>query len=308
MKCRRRGFSLIDLIVVIAIIAILIALLLPAIQATREAARRVQCQGHLKQLGLAMHNYHDTFLTLPPGHVSPPGDKLNRYMSAQTMLLPFLEQANIYDATNFWLGPTDVANSTARKAQLKSYICPSDLAPATEFGGTNYAFVAGSKPSIAWDGKDVKKTPNGLFFQISKTHFQQVPDGLSNTMAAMEITRGHAEVNDAQRAYAVKDPPLPAMLDPTAARGEKRAYDRGGCWMVGGFLQTLITVTLPINSTEFDLSHGLLEGGLSSSRSFHRGGVNVLISDGSVRFVANSIDQRTLEGMATRNGGEAVNQ
>jgi prepilin-type processing-associated H-X9-DG protein/prepilin-type N-terminal cleavage/methylation domain-containing protein len=308
MKPRRRGFSLLDLIVVIAIIAILIALLLPAVQATRAAARRAQCQNNLKQLGLAMHNYYDSFAVLPPGHVSPPGDKLNRYMSAHTMILPFMEEAAAYDRTNFHLSPIHAANKTARAVSLKSYLCPADPAPPTEFGGTNYAFVAGSKPSIAWDGKDSKNQPNGLFYQISKTRFQQVPDGLSNTMMAMEITRGQDQVFNAQRAYAVKAPPLPATLEPSAERGDKRAFDRGGSWMVGGFLQTLITVTLPINTQDNDLSYGLLEGGLSSSRSFHPGGVNVLFGDGSVRFVSNSIDARALEGMATRNGAEVINQ
>src|SRR4028118_1540239 len=100
MKSRRRGFSAMDLIVVIAVIAILIALLLPAIQKAREAARRAQCQNNLKQLGLAMHNYHDVSMTFPPGHVSPPGDKLARYMSAHTMILPFVEQATAFNQTN----------------------------------------------------------------------------------------------------------------------------------------------------------------------------------------------------------------
>jgi len=308
MKNRRRGFSLIDLLVVIAIIAILIALLLPAVQAAREAARRAQCQNNLKQLGLGMHNYHDTFGTLPPGHVSPPGDKLGRYMSAFTMVLPFMEQAAAYDRTNFSLSPIDVANKTARMTKVATFLCPADPAPPPEFGGTNYAFVAGNKPSIAWDGKDSEKQPNGLFYQISKTRFQTITDGLSNTFMAMEITRGQDHVNTPQRAYAVMNPPLPGTLDPKADRGDKRAFDRGASWMVGGFLQTIITATMPINSNEFDLSYGLLEGGLSASRSFHAGGVNVLIADGSVRFFSNSVDARMLEAMATRSGGEVVNQ
>lgn len=309
MKSRREGFSAIDLLVVIAIIAILIALLLPAVQKVREAARRTECQNNMKQLGLAMHNYHDTFRTFPPGHVSPPADKQARYMSAHTMVLPFMEQNGIYDATNFALGPLEAANTkTARRAPVKAYVCPADPAPWGPFGPTNYAVVSGSKPSIAWDGKDREKQPNGLFYQISHMRIQHITDGTSNTFMAMEITRGQDQVNTAVRAYAVKSPPMPDPLDPGTDRGDKRAYDRGGSWMVGGFLQTIVNTTLPINSNEFDLSYGLLEGGLSASRSFHSGGVNVLLADGSVRFLSTNIDKATLDAMATRAGGEVVNQ
>jgi prepilin-type processing-associated H-X9-DG protein len=306
MKWHRRGFSPLDILVVIAIIAILIALLLPAVQAAREAARRTNCANNLKQIGLAMHNYHDTFNTFPPGHVSPPGDKLERFMSAHTMVLPFMEEAALYSLVNLWLGPTHAANTTARATAVKSYVCMSDSAPPGPYGCTNYALIAGSKPGIGWDGKDREKQPNGAFFQISKIQIQHMRDGTSNTILAMEMTRGQEGADIPPRAYAVKPGPIPEPLDHD--RGDKRMFDRGGSWIVGGFLQTLVTATMPPNSNAFDLSFGLLEGGFSSSRSFHRGGVNVLFADGSVQFLSDSIDFKTLEAMATRDGREPVDR
>src|SRR3982751_1139515 len=101
MSRSRRGFTPFDLLMTIAIIAILIALLIPAIQAAREAAKRTNCRNNLKQLGLSLHNYHDSFGTFPPGHVSPPGDRLGRNMSALAMLLPFQEESALYNGINF---------------------------------------------------------------------------------------------------------------------------------------------------------------------------------------------------------------
>jgi len=168
--------------------------------------------------------------------------------------------------------------------------------------------VAGSKPSIAWDGKDASKQPNGTFFQISHVRIQHITDGTSNTIMTMETTRGQDQINTPVRAYAVKPGPLPDALEANADRGDKRAYDRGGSWIIGGFLQTLGNVSLPINARDFDLSYGLLEGGLSGMRSLHPGGANAGFCDGSVQFISNSIDQKVLEAMGTRNGGEVVNR
>lgn len=305
MEPNRRGFSAIDLLVVFAIIAILIALLLPAVQQAREAAKRVQCSNNLKQLALSAHNYHDTFRVFPPGHVSPPGDKLMRNMSAQTMLLPFLEQGPTYDRVNFHLGTEHPANTTSRSMKIAMFICASDPAPSLEWGGTNYPLLAGSTPSIAWNGDRQTKGPNGLAFQISKIYIGDIKDGSSRTMMAMEWTRGQAGLTSTRGAYAVKPGPLPDPLEENADRGDKLMFDRGASWMSGGFLQTLMTQTLPLNAKELDLSFGLLEGGLSAGRSYHAGGVNIMMCDGSVQFVSETIDRKVLDAMATRDGREA---
>jgi prepilin-type processing-associated H-X9-DG protein len=308
MQTHRRGFSATDLLVVIAIIAILIALLLPAVQKAREAARRTQCSNNLKQIGLALHNYHDTYRTFPAGHYSPPGDRMGRHIGTFCGLLPYVEQEAVYNQINLHLSPEHPANITARQAVVQTFLCATDPAPKTKFGASNYAFLAGSTPSIGWDGRDQKNQPNGMFFQISNVHLARVTDGLSNTIATMEITRGQDQMNNPVRAYASFPGPLPAAVDMNADRGDKRLFDRGSSWMSGGFLQTLITMTLPPNSKDFDLSYGIMEGGLSSSRSFHPGGVNVLFCDGSVQFLSNGVDFKNLQAMATRNGGEVVDR
>jgi prepilin-type processing-associated H-X9-DG protein len=227
-------------------------------------------------------------------------------MSAQTMLLPYLEQQVAYDRVNFHLGTEHPANTTSRSVKITTFICASDPAPSVEWGGTNYPFMAGGTASIAWNGDRQSKGPNGIFFQISKIYIGDIKDGSSRTMMAMEWTRGQAGLTSAKGAYAVMPGPLPDPLEENADRGDKRMFDRGASWMSGGFMQTLMTQTMSVNAKALDLSFGLLEGGLSSSRSYHPGGVNIMMCDGSVQFVSEHIDRKVLDAMATRDGRETI--
>ncbi len=154
MQTRRRGFTLIELLVVIAIIAVLIALLLPAVQAAREAARRSQCVNNLKQLGIALHNYHDVTQKLPWG-AGPWG--WNDW-SAQILMLPYMEQTSLYNSVNFCLScipdyDSTNKNTTAVYAKVSTYICPSDIdRVTTPFGHMSYRGNAGSAPSNFYGG------------------------------------------------------------------------------------------------------------------------------------------------------------
>jgi prepilin-type N-terminal cleavage/methylation domain-containing protein len=140
MKIHRRGFTLIELLVVIAIIAVLIALLLPAVQAAREAARRSQCVNNLKQFGLALHNYHDTHGSFPIGQSLNVQTGSKNDISAQTRLLPFLEQTPLSNAINFSFSSTTPPNATALVTSVNIFLCPSDAANLLPVGwaGNNY--------------------------------------------------------------------------------------------------------------------------------------------------------------------------
>ena len=189
---RARGFTLIELLVVIAIIAVLIALLLPAVQQAREAARRTQCRNNLHQLGLALHNYHDAHSCFPPGSVaSAVGSALQDNTagsrpnwSALAMLLPYLDELAVYNASNFSLEAGNAANTTATRSPLNQFICPSDGAPTVynTYGLTNYLLVAGN--NIYCRNANVTSLPRccGIFYASSRVRIRDVRDGTSNTM------------------------------------------------------------------------------------------------------------------------------
>ncbi len=183
---KHRGFTLIELLVVIAIIAILIALLLPAVQMAREAARRTQCRNNLKQLGLALHNYHDTHSTFPPGLIAADDDLQDAMHSGLTLLLPQLEQTTVYNKYDFdfsWRAP---ANKDATSTYVPAFQCPSSIGGLPQSGGfdlptTDYVFSKGTR---AWLCRN--RTMTGMFDVNSRVRTRDVTDGLSNTFAMGE--------------------------------------------------------------------------------------------------------------------------
>ena len=210
----RKGFTLIELLVVIAIIAVLIALLLPAVQAAREAARRSQCVNNLKQLGLAMHNYHSSIGQFPPGGcVTVCGNNLWGTWSAQAMMLPYMEQTAVYNAINFACeisnnGDGASMNATAVATKINTFLCPSSSdTPATGqsqqwnvpnpmngrgwyYTGNNYWLSTGA--SVMWrSDSNASSQPNGLF-GVGGSGFglRDITDGSSNTIAAGEMRTG----------------------------------------------------------------------------------------------------------------------
>lgn len=183
---KRRGFTLIELLVVIAIIAILIALLLPAVQMAREAARRTQCRNNLKQLGLALHNYHDTHTTFPPGLIAANDNFRDGMHSGLAMLLPQLEQSAVYNQLDFNVSWRDPVNAAATSAHISAFRCPSSIGGLPQNGGfdlpvTDYVFSKGTRAWLCLNGET-----SGMFDINSRVRARDVTDGLSNTFAMGE--------------------------------------------------------------------------------------------------------------------------
>jgi prepilin-type processing-associated H-X9-DG protein len=292
MQRLRPAFSLAGLIVVIAIIALLVGLMLPAIQKVREAAARAQSQNNLKQIALSFHNYESANGTTVPGV-----DKDNA--SALVHLLPYIEQDAVYKQY------TEKGRKAIEGVQIKTYLSPRDPAPADaskDLAPTNYQFNAGTEYSL--------KNNNGTAYRDSKLNFPAFTDGTSNTVMAGETLRGVADgPSTVQRQHVRLKPAELKKLDDESGiadfkAGKNIAADRGASWADGRFLQATYTGTRKINATEPDVDCGGT-GGLSALRMFG-GGANVAMVDGSVRFVSESISLKTWKDIHTRNGGEVV--
>jgi prepilin-type N-terminal cleavage/methylation domain-containing protein/prepilin-type processing-associated H-X9-DG protein len=311
MNCRfaRCGFTLVELLVVIAVVAILIALLLPAVGSVRAAARRTQCLNHVKQLGLALHNYHDVHRVFPPGVVGDvnslgdPGTAEGSPLSWMQPLLPYLEQTSLYNEISPHFASTLAAHRyPLRHTVVPVLTCPSDpnapkiaRPPSGDWGnigfGGNYLLCSGSQ-TLTPGESPYGQNRNGMFYARSQTRLADVVDGASNTLMGAE---------------AVVAPDSGITPTTQDMRGQYFFARRGG---------VLFSTHMPPNtftgdrsSSCVDLPHAPCgERGLTDmvyyARSLHAGGVNALLADGSVRFVADSIDLLLYRALGTRAGGE----
>ncbi len=306
------GFTLIELLVVIAIVAVLVGLLLPAVQKVRAAASRLSCQNNLKQIGLALHNHQAALGRLPSGRGTP----TPAIFSPHAYLLPHLEQDNLRGLIDFSAPPATFTvppatvydgarNYPAATTLVRTFVCPADptggRVPGSAFAGTSYAANAGSGAnSGALAGGD------GVFFLGSAVRLEDVVDGTSNTAAFSErwMGAGGAGPGDVRRVMLE----IPGSGDTTAAtcRPPNGAWntERGAKWIVGNYGNTLYNHAEPPNPAGFDCTNATQQKGRLAARGDHGGGVNVLLCDGSVRFVRDGVAPPAWRALATRAGGE----
>jgi prepilin-type N-terminal cleavage/methylation domain-containing protein len=327
----RRGFTLIELLVVIAIIGVLVGLLLPAIQQAREAARRSQCKNNLKQIGLALHNYHDAYNVFPPSYCIGFGD--GGEWSPTARILPFIDQVNVYHLANLNISYKAGVNLTngVPEQKIPINICPSEINSTVRAGTPNHF-----PPNYGYNGGTWKlfthaadltrggSAGDGAFAPNSRFRVGDFTDGTTNTL-------GFAEV----KAY------TPRVLDggegtdtlPTSLAGfSAGAYGTTGHteWVDGKAYQSGFTTTFPPNARTLINGVGGPAGGIEgdfvscregrtscaglptyaavTARSHHVGVVNVLLMDGSVRSASDNINPMTWRHLGARSDGNVVGE
>jgi prepilin-type N-terminal cleavage/methylation domain-containing protein len=307
----RPAFTLVELLVVIAIIGILVALLLPAVQSAREAARRMSCSNNLKQIGLGLHNYQDAFQTFPPGKITPGNCCCTKSLTSWTIsILPYIEQLNLQERYDFSQHNEDPANQYVREAKVSVYVCPSEMdtnklevpesgwARGSWCGGVDLEYRPGSYRCVGgktdgsgwWDNNQAASLPKdwkGVLHAIGSLglkpeNFGTITDGTSNTLMVGEMSTRTHRSRRTFWAYSY------TSYNSSDALAESRTllndYDR--CAAIGG------------------------AGGVNACKrswgSFHPTGLQFVMCDGSIHFINKNIDMDLFTELATIAGGEAI--
>ena len=344
VPCRRRpvtrgtcGFTLVELLVVIAIIGILIALLLPAVQAAREASRRMSCQNNLKQLGLALQGHATAWGSFPAGIGKTPQTSF----SAHAMILPYLEGQTLHKMIDLeeplMLGgggsaTVNPVQANAARTVVSVFLCPSDnaeprfseflnfSAPDETSGGTNYMVCGGSGTETYYD---LRYPSDGAFWQESSVRFRDIQDGTSHTMVFSESLLGNScDINGPtpedpkrymanmcnQHSLSSEGPGLSGIVNPDVesivAGATYWRGCRGATWIWGRQQVNTFSAYMPPNTSVPDMAaRGI---GFFAARSNHPGGVNAVFADGSVRFINETIPLEIWRASSTRASGEII--
>ena len=318
---RRIGFTLVELLVVIAVIGVLVALLLPAVQAAREAARRAQCSNNLKQIGLATHNYHDTLKSFPPGALcaSSIGGSLHPNNRAgwawSTYILPYCEQENLAQQLNIGKQNLALVPAELRATQIHAYLCPSDSHPDINmerhgnnqgYGTSNYAGNSGDSLTIAI----ITGTPPTMYhcgsFVFTNAHKAQFRDSHSGTL----IPGLGMKFRDIQDGTANT-----ILVGERDYRDRRHGNHHAGNW---GGVETLTSGELSHILTYFDGSNMTINAGSGGTNSLvmgepydswssqHPGGAQFVLTDGSTRFIAETIENQTFSDLCNRRDGKTL--
>lgn len=364
-RAARDGFTLIELLVVIAIIGVLVAILLPAVQAAREAARRIQCSNNMKQIGLALHNYHDVHGCIPTTTTGPDtsgGGCGSGFYSWMAMILPYVEQGNLYEQIDFdvplsnhcnYSNNGDYAdygiapghpNAAAARTLVATYLCPSDPASVLQthddgevLAPGNYAANVGWPMLSYWPGRNQPlERQNGVFgllnpgqparWQVPSIKFRNITDGLSATAAVAERkvsavtfvdtwwggSTVSPETDENMQSFcgsSIRERSLENWVpycrsvtfsDPIYIRKHGHAWISGWTFAANTYMHVM-----PIGERNCHVFGGESNGNnMVTPGSYHSGGVNVLMADGSVDFRSESVDLRVWWAQGSANGGE----
>ncbi len=329
-----RGFTLIELLVVIAVIAVLVALLLPAVQQAREAARRTQCKNNLKQIGLAMQNYHDVAGVFPPGRIVNWVSGQGHCFGAYAHLLPYFDQAPLFNQINFAANPDDTAGPDAAilNQELPMLLCPSDLYVIMQVGCAVHNYPMNTGTTLAVSQRNATGMPiTGIFYENSSVRLADITDGSSQTVCFSEtvksdptgpttwdgvsptngfvLTRGNDNAGNG--------PPLINYPGDCSGAGLVLQQTRGSKWLYGAPGHSMYNHIRGPNDRQIDcrggnphspgtiplwqaLSHNI------AAHSRHTGGVQTLFCDAHVQFVSENINVTTWQALGSRNLGEVI--
>ena len=312
---RRPGFTLIEMLVVLGIIGILVALLLPALHAARQMARRSSCSNNLRQMALATTHYHDVYLAFPPG-------RDRREFSTQALILPYMQQTNLWEIIDFTVDADDPLNDVARAAKVGTFLCPADPQTQLPVGWSGNNYRANQGTNILWGNPPTNPTnvnygypaANGVFFLNSGVTEASITDGVSYTAMFSEHGKGdysNTVVSDTDTFWPKTNPTTAdeavadcAAIDITDLQYQ-RVSDVGAPWLQGYHSTTAYFHIGPPNSRSCMYPPGRIA---TAAQSSHSGGVNVAMCDASVRFVSQTVDLRTWRAMGTRAGKEIPNE